>query len=743
MTTFPADWPGPGPIDLRVHDLPHASSTTEWWYVNGHLTTVAGRELSLFASFFRVVKGFDAVTKQPQYAHSVTWALSDPQTQTYTSESRVDQDAPRMGREKVARGEGSKDKRLQRALLEVLEKGQVPRPDRLFQREPFVALQRLELDLDGNTFRKRDDGAYVLSVRHETQQIGFDVVLQPQVAPARHGDQGVVRGASGEDMFYYFIPRCELTGTVRLAGGEEAIARGTAWYDHEFGKHLQAQTEEERQADIGWNWCGLQLQDGTAISAYSLVDERTREPRGAWAVVVEPDGSQKSFAELRLEPSSEWTSTRTFQDYPTHWTLSVPGTELDLQLAAAFDDQEFVTLISKPAFWEGRVTVRGTLAGRRVEGLGYVERSGMTDIENLDGFFGAVGRQVRKSVDRVIPRQPTFEQARDLIASPERPQYMEGVDVEQFARTMIDPIREITDRGGKSWRSYAALACCDVVGGDSREFVQWLAFPELMHVGSLIVDDVQDRSTVRRGGPASHLIHGEALAINAGTAAYFLGQKLLFSKRVSAHDRLRLYDLYFESLRAGHAGQALDLDGHGHFMPGAVERGDGEGVEKRVLAVHRLKTAVPAASLARMGALVGGGSEAQIEGVGLFFEALGLAFQIIDDVLNLRGFQGNLKDRGEDISHGKVTLPIAKAMAVLPLADRRALWQTLLDKSEDPQRIAGVIAQLEECGAISACEEQARSQVEAAWARLDPLIEDSLPKLMLRAFGWYVLERHY
>jgi geranylgeranyl pyrophosphate synthase len=99
------------------------------------------------------------------------------------------------------------------------------------------------------------------------------------------------------------------------------------------------------------------------------------------------------------------------------------------------------------------------------------------------------------------------------------------------------------------------------------------------------------------------------------------------------------------------------------MMAEVVATGDGVLLEERILAIHRLKTAIPAASLARMGAVGGGASEAQIEGLGCFFESVGLAFQIIDDVLNLRGFKGDLKSRGEDIMHGKVTLPVAKAMA--------------------------------------------------------------------------------
>jgi geranylgeranyl pyrophosphate synthase len=318
------------------------------------------------------------------------------------------------------------------------------------------------------------------------------------------------------------------------------------------------------------------------------------------------------------------------------------------------------------------------------------------------------------------------------------------VDLGVLANSLFKPIREIIDRGGKSWRSYAAMACCDVVGGDSRKFVQWLAVPELLHVGSLIVDDVQDRSIVRRGGPACHLIYGEPIAINAGTACYFLGQNLFQSVKVSDAAKLKLYDLYFEGMRGGHAGQALDLAGLEDIMPQVVESGDSTVAEQRILAVHRLKAAAPAAALSRMGAIIGGGSDEQIEAVGGFFEALGLAFQIIDDVLNLRGFTADLKSRGEDLSNGTVTFPVAKAMGMLPDKDHRMrIWETVRSKPTEGAVVKEVIDSLEACGAIQACVDQAGELVENAWTKAEPLLEDSLSKLMLRAFGWYVLERHY
>jgi geranylgeranyl pyrophosphate synthase len=320
---------------------------------------------------------------------------------------------------------------------------------------------------------------------------------------------------------------------------------------------------------------------------------------------------------------------------------------------------------------------------------------------------------------------------------------MDGVDSKQMVETLIRPIREMVDRGGKSWRSYAALACCDVVGGDSRKFSQWLAMPELMHVGSLIIDDVQDQSTVRRGGPTCHVVHGEPIAINAGTAAYFLTQHLLHSDELSADQKLRIYDLYFAAMRAGHAGQAIDLGGMADLMPDVVATGDSHKLEARILACHRLKTAAPAGCLARMGAVAGGGSDEQVKAVGEFFEAVGLAFQIMDDVLNLRGFKNNLKQRGEDIANGVVTLPVAAAMSKLPPDKREWLWQTLQNKPKDEATISAAVELINSCGAIQACADRAKDLVEDGWRKTEVLLEPSLTRVMLRAFGWYVLERQY
>jgi geranylgeranyl pyrophosphate synthase/predicted secreted hydrolase len=763
VKSFPADWPADGAIDLAAHDRPHASSTTEWWYQNGHVMA-GGKAYSFFAAFFRQVKGYDPQTRAPLYAHSLTWSLFDPEEGVSHTVSRVDPHGPEEGLKRIKRGLGGKDHKLNRALREILERGKVPLPDRIFEGRVHVALERLDLQYGPDVFRKLDDGRYLLKLHDKRKAVGCELVLQPRKAPVRQGDDGVVRGSGDESMFYYFIPRCDVSGTITHRGLTHEVTQGQGWYDHEFGvgeredvddaaelklddetrKRVHAERRkgyEKRQ--VAWDWLSVQLDDGSELSLYNELYVNIPKIAGQWAIVIDPQGKRSLHKDITLEAKKNWRSTQTFFEYPVLWRVAIPSAGIEFEVASAFDDQEFITLISKPSFYEGRVNVKGTVHGKSCTGLGMLERSGYAPYEDLEGFFEEVGKVVRESVERVLPMRPDYAMARKLIASKEREQYMRGVDVEQYARTHIHPIREIVDRGGKGWRSYAAITCCDIVGGDSRKFVQWIALPELMHVGSLIVDDVEDKSTTRRGGPTAHMVYGEAQAINSGTAAYFVGIHLLNSDLVSDAEQIRIYELYFEALRAGHAGQAIDIDGFENMMPAVVESGDSALLEERVMAVHRLKTAAPAGCLARMGAIAGGGSELQIEGLGLFFEDLGLAFQIIDDVLNLRGFKGDLKSKAEDIVQGKITLPVAKAMSRLPKKDRQWVWENLKQKPSDERQVAQIVAKLEECGAIEACADQARALVEQGWLTLEPKIDDSLSKMLLRAFGWYVLERHY
>ena len=735
----PADWPGVEAIDLGIHDLPHDSSKMEWWYVNSHLESQDGRRFSMFAAFFRVdVTAQDATERR--FSHFLTWALVDADHKRYYPHTLLDPKAPALGLEDLDAREGTGDPRLMRALREVLSRNVVPLPDRMMPGEATVHHDVLSLDFGGNRFRKTPSGDYVIDLSSAASGVSAQLTFSLVKPVIRHGEDGVVRGLSGEDMFYYFSPRCRVRGEVGIEGRRIKVC-GDGWYDHEFGEHRDGSPSD---AKVAWNWVAAQLDNGYEISAYDLIDKQdASKSHGRWVVVIDPAGHRRAYTDFSFEALDSWTSTRTFNEYPTRYILNVPEADLTLDITAQFPEQEMITLISAPGFWEGFVEITGRVNGATTSGRGFIERSGMSVVDTTDALFASVGRATRLSIDRLLPPRPSASDALRLIGGPGREHYVDGISLDQYADTVLKPIREIVLRGGKAWRSYGLLAGMDVVGGSSQPFTDWLAIPELLHVGSLIIDDVQDDSNVRRGGPSCHVVHGVPLAINAGCASYFLAEAPMRLSHLGEALRVRVYEAYFDAVRAAHAGQAADIDGLTAMIPQIVDSGDASALERRVLGVHRLKSAAPAGAIARMAALIGGGSEEQAEGLGRLFEAFGLAFQVIDDVLNLRGFDENRKNRGEDITAGKITAPVAKAMGLLDLEDRRRLWTILQEKPADRERIGEAVRLIDGCGALDHCDAHARAIVENAWSAVDPIVPDSLYKVRLRAFGWFVLDRHY
>ncbi len=714
--------------------------------MNAHLQNEKHEEFALFASFFKLAVGKDEATGKLQFAYSLTWALSDLKQNAYYRDSLLDPSAPAIGLETLKKGKVSNDKRMQAALKEVLEKNQIPRPDRLAVNPAEVSWDELNIQFEGNSIAVQADGSYQVVLDDREKGISLDLIFHPQIAPVKHCNNGQVKGTSGEDMFYYFIPHNAVHGKLQLPGAEHVLS-GSGWYDHEFALEKEApkgEVEVKLIHDIGWNWASIQFNNGYQLTAYDLYDRGDHaKSEGRWSVLIAPDGTAEYPADFEFVPVEFWTSSKTFMEYPVKWQLLVPSQGIDVELKASFPEQEFISLLSEPAFWEGRIDVSGNMGKNPVLGKAYIEVSGYNATHTMEHFLKAVTKATRKAVEEVLPTNPSDEQFIRMVASMKNRHFLEGLSKAQFVDQVILPIREIIDRGGKSWRSYAALACIDLVGGDSQPYLNWLAWPELLHTGSLIIDDIQDQSTIRRGGISCHEKHGIAIAINAGNAAYFLGQPLLLDSSISDANKLKLYEVYFETMRAAHAGQAMDISSFQSLMDEVAVHGKADELVSKVLSVHRLKSAVPVAMLSRLGAAMGNASIEAEDRLSNFFEALGLAFQIMDDVLNLKGFEKGLKDKGEDIRAGKITVPLVMSMQRLDATDRVALWQGVKEKPSSHERIAELIQVIEQCGALQASEDLAEALVEEAWNELQNSIQASVTSVKLRAFSWFVLNRHY
>ncbi|HUX21301.1 MAG TPA: polyprenyl synthetase family protein [Spirochaetia bacterium] len=224
--------------------------------------------------------------------------------------------------------------------------------------------------------------------------------------------------------------------------------------------------------------------------------------------------------------------------------------------------------------------------------------------------------------------------------------------LEGVPSTTIDiimrPVRELLIRGGKRWRPLVCLLSCELYGDGARALPLSVVV-ELAHNGTLVVDDIEDRSEYRRGGSSVHLLFGEDVAINAGNMLYFLPTYLIDSGPYSDPEKSALYRMYTEDMRRLHFGQGLDIQWHAEHAHRPT-RGE-------YLQMCRLKTGSLARMAARMGVFVGGGGGERADRFGRVWEEIGVAFQIIDDVKNLTtGIPG--KHRGDDIVEGKKSLPV-------------------------------------------------------------------------------------
>lgn len=216
-------------------------------------------------------------------------------------------------------------------------------------------------------------------------------------------------------------------------------------------------------------------------------------------------------------------------------------------------------------------------------------------------------------------------------------------------RVLLDAMTYSLMAGGKRLRPVLLLAFCEAVGGDMERAIPAACAVEMVHTYSLIHDDLpcMDDDDYRRGRLTCHKVYGEDLATLAGDALLTAAFETL-SGMEEAPDRL-LRCVSILSRGAGEhgmvAGQILDLAGEKSTL-----------TEQQLRQVHLHKTGDLIRAACQMGVVLGGGTEAQVKQAGEFATALGMAFQIRDDMLDEIGSQEELgKPVGSDESNGKST----------------------------------------------------------------------------------------
>ena len=221
----------------------------------------------------------------------------------------------------------------------------------------------------------------------------------------------------------------------------------------------------------------------------------------------------------------------------------------------------------------------------------------------------------------------------------------------QYPETLWESMRYSLQAGGKRIRPLLTLAVLEMLGQDAKPALPAACAVELIHTQSLIHDDLpaMDNDDLRRGKPTNHKVFGEAQAILAGDAMLAFAFTLLADELADRYPAKRclaaVKELSSATVMGMVAGQVVDI---------ASEH---QQVSRETLTyIHRHKTGALIRASVRLGAILGEATPAEAEALDVYAEAIGLAFQIADDILDVTRTAEQLgKTPGKDVTAGKAT----------------------------------------------------------------------------------------
>jgi geranylgeranyl diphosphate synthase type II len=283
-------------------------------------------------------------------------------------------------------------------------------------------------------------------------------------------------------------------------------------------------------------------------------------------------------------------------------------------------------------------------------------------------------------------------------------------------------MRDYPSRPGKGLRPALLFASCRAFGGDVDKATVTAAALELFQNWILIHDDIEDESDLRRGEPVLHRKYGSIpLAINAGDALHARMWELLVAngEAIGPEPALRVLKEFSRMVNETTEGQHMEL--------GWVAQGRWDLTEEDYLLMVEKKTAwYTCIAPLRLGALIAGAGPEALDELVPFGRSLGVAFQIRDDVLNLKGDERLYgKERAGDLYEGKRTLMLIHLLAHAPEQLRGRVVATLSkDRGEKRwEEVREILEALEQYGSITYAERVARRFAEDAARRFTKLAE--------------------
>ncbi|MEM9049794.1 MAG: polyprenyl synthetase family protein [Pseudomonadota bacterium] len=284
----------------------------------------------------------------------------------------------------------------------------------------------------------------------------------------------------------------------------------------------------------------------------------------------------------------------------------------------------------------------------------------------------------------------------------------------------------LIEAGGKRIRPVLTLAAARLLGHDGPNPVKLAATVEFIHTATLLHDDVVDESDQRRGRPTANLLWDNTSSILVGDYLFARAFQLMVET-----GNLRVLEILSNAAAVIAEGEVLQLTTARNLATD----------EETYLKVIRGKTAALFSAACEAGAVVSGAPPAQIEALRGFGDALGISFQIVDDLLDYGGASASLgKNTGDDLREGKVTLPVILAYAQ-GSEEERAFWSRVIaGRGIGGGDLEAAVALMRRHGVLEATRRRALDYADMAKAALNGLPEGEVTEL-LRDLAGYVVAR--
>ena len=311
-----------------------------------------------------------------------------------------------------------------------------------------------------------------------------------------------------------------------------------------------------------------------------------------------------------------------------------------------------------------------------------------------------------------------------------------GGDAATIRAAWVDPWYPYLERTGKMMRPYLVSLCLEGYGRDRADYKHEVALAEIIHSSSLILDDIVDDSMYRRGGPSAHQMVGVLAAGAAGSAWLNVGFEIVWRDRdlLGANVANRIIEeLAWEHFVTG-LGATLDVTWPwvgGNYLPGEYLQ---QILHRSASYTYRLPF--------KIGGLSAGAPDSEVTALGQLGEQIGLAFQIIDDILNVESSDAHWgKEKAEDLTQGKINLQVMVALERGNEKQKARLSDILAKHTRDPEELSEAVSILKETGALDECRKIAGGLQADALSLIDSLSMNEINKRRLRELTDYILRR--